>query len=509
MARGGRLTATRISQVRLVPAARRVATWAAMRRGDDYVTSLKDGRHVYLDGALVKDVTTHPAFAAPIDRIRATYERARADEARDVTTWVDPATGQRIGAMWLMPRSAEDLGIRRRVHRFWAEPSYGLMGRTPDHVACVITALAAAPDFFARGGRRFADNVVRFYEKARDEDLYLSYAIVPPQIDRTRPAHQHHEPFLHPGIVRERDDGIVLRGAQSIATAAVLSDWLFLSYITPLSPGDEDYAISVVLPINSPGLRLYPRRPFAVQATSVYDYPLSSRFDEVDATVVLRDVLVPWEHVFIHRDVGLVNAQFHDTPSHTLANFQSLVRFGVKMEFLAGLAVKLTDVQGATGQPAIQATLGGDIAALAATFDALVHAAERFPLIKDGVARPHPQYVYAGMSLQRRLIVDVMRTLRELAGGAFQAIPSSEASFTSPETSEDTNRYYQATDTSARDRIKLLKLIWDLVGTEFGGRQLQYEMFYSASQPIVNTRAYRSYDWNEARTLVDRCLNEY
>ena len=480
-----------------------------MRRGDDYVASLRDGRDVYLDGERVKDVTTHPAFAAAIGRIRDTYERARSDEAREVTTCVDPGTGERMGAMWLIPRSADDLAIRRRVHRFWAEPSYGLMGRTPDHVACVITALASARDFFARGGERFADNIVRFHEKARTEDLYLSYAIVPPQIDRVRPAHQHSEPFLHPGVVRERDDGIVLRGAQSIATSAVLSDWLFLSYITPLVSGDDDYAISVVLPIGAPGLRLYPRRPFATMATSVYDYPLSSRFDEVDATVVLKDVFVPWEQVFIYRNVGLVNAQFHETPSHTLANFQSLVRFGVKLEFLAGLAVKLTDVQGATGQPAIQATLGGEVATLAATFEALVHAAERFPLVRDGVARPHPQYVYAGMSLQRRLMVDLIRTLRELAGGAFQAIPSSELNFTSAATREDTERYYQATGVTARERIKLVKLIWDFVGTEFGGRQLQYEMFYSASQPVVNTRAFRAYDWDRVRAIVERCLADY
>jgi len=480
-----------------------------MRRGDDYIASLKDGREVYLDGERVKDVTIHPAFEAPIRRIRDTYELARSHEGREATTCVDPTTGERMGAMWLIPRSAGDLGIRRRVHRFWAEPSYGLMGRTPDHVACVITALASARDFFARGGALFGDNIVRFHEKARREDLYLSYAIVPPQVDRVRPAHQHHEPFLHPGVVRERDDGVVLRGAQSIATSAVLSDWLFLSYITPLAAGDDDYAISVVIPIGAPGLRLYPRRPFATMATSVYDYPLSSRFDEVDATVILKDVFVPWEQVFIYRNVPLVNAQFHETPSHTLANFQSLVRFGVKLEFMAGLAVKLTDVQGATAQPAIQATLGGEIATLAATFEALVHAAERFPLLRDGVARPHPQYIYAGMSLQRRLMVDLIRTLRELAGGAFQTIPSSELNFTSSETREDTERYYQATGVTARERIKLLKLIWDFVGTEFGGRQLQYEMFYSASQPVVNTRAFRAYDWDRVRAIVDRCLQEY
>ncbi len=480
-----------------------------MRRGEEYIEGLRDGRAVYLDGERVADVTKHPAFAEAIRRIAERYDAARGDAARSITTYVDPATGVRHGTMWLIPRTAEDLEARRCVHRFWAEASYGLMGRTPDHVACVITAFASVPEFFARAGVRFGDNVRRFYEKARADDLYVSYAIVPPQIDRSQPAHRQPEPFLYPGVVREREGGIVVRGCQAIATSAAMSDWLFLSYITPLAKGDDDYAISVVVPTNAEGLRLYPRRPFGTMATSVYDYPLSSRFDEVDATVVLDDVFVPWEQVFIDRNVDLVNGQFHDTPSHTLANFQSLVRFGVKLEFLAGLAMKLVELHSVQGQAPVQAQLGGEIAAQCAAFDALVHAAQRFPLIKDGVARPHPQYIYAGMSLQRRLIVDLMRAIRELAGGAFQAVPSSEASFAGGVSRADTERYYRSGVASARERIKLLKLIWDFVGTEFAGRQLQYEMFYSASQPVVNNRMFRSYDWQAAKAMVDRCLGEY
>jgi len=264
-----------------------------------------------------------------------------------------------------------------------------------------------------------------------------------------------------------------------------------------------------VMPAAAPGLRLYPRRPFAEMATSTYDYPLSSRFDEVDTTVVLDDVFVPWEHVFIYRNVDLVNLQFHETPAHTMGNFQSLVRFGVKLRFMAGLCLRLTELQRSDGDPAVQAALGGEIAALSASFDALVSAAERFPLELGGWARPHPQYVYAGMSLQRRLIVDMMRSLRELAGGAFQAVPSSEQSFLAAETRADTERYYRSSGATARDRIKLIKLVWDFVGTEFGGRQLQYEMFYSAAQPVVNRRMFRSYDWAEGTAMVDRCLGEY
>jgi 4-hydroxyphenylacetate 3-monooxygenase len=113
------------------------------------------------------------------------------------------------------------------------------------------------------------------------------------------------------------------------------------------------------------------------------------------------------------------------------------------------------------------------------------------------------------MSLQRRLIVDIYRTLRELAGGAFQTMPSSEASFRSAETRADVERYYQSSTTGAHERIKLLKLIWDLIGTEYGGRQLQYEMFYSAAQPVVNRRVFAAYDWASADAMVDRLLGEY
>jgi 4-hydroxyphenylacetate 3-monooxygenase len=478
-----------------------------MRRGAEYVRSLRDGRAVFLDGARVPDVTAHPAFAEPIRRVAATYDLACSRATDDAVTFHEG--DRRYSTMWLIPRTADDLAARRRAHRLWAEPTYGLMGRTPDHVACVLTAFASWRQLFDRGGRRFGDNVVRFHARAREDDLYVAYGIVPPQIDRSQPAHRQPAPFLFPGVVKERDDGIVVRGCQGITTSAVLADWLFISYITPLVAGDEDYALSFVVPVAAEGLRIHPRRPYASDATRVYDYPLSSRFDEVDATVVFDDVLVPWEQVFIHRNVELVNAQFHESPSHTLANFQSLVRFTVKLEFMAGLALKLCEVHAADRRPDVQATLGGDIAALCAAFDALVQAAERMPLVRDGVARPHPQFVYAGMSLQRRLIVDMLRAIRELAGGAFQQLPSSEAAFESPETRADIERYFRGATAPARERVKLLKLVWDLVGTEFAGRQLQYEMFYSAAQPIVNTRMFRSYDWDRARAIVERCLDEY
>ena len=125
-------------------------------------------------------------------------------------------------------------------------------------------------------------------------------------------------PTLYAGVVKERDDGIVISGAQQVATGGVLSDWIHLSCIHPLQPGDENYANCVAVPVNAPGVKLIPRRPFALRADNSFDYPLSSRFDESDSYVVFDNVFVPWEHVFIYRNLELSRDQWFKTPSHSL-----------------------------------------------------------------------------------------------------------------------------------------------------------------------------------------------
>jgi 4-hydroxyphenylacetate 3-monooxygenase len=427
-----------------------------MRRGADYLAEIgADGRHIFLDGERLSDVTSHPGFAGAAQVVASLYEGAFGNAELSFDDG-----GTTYSAMWLQPHSAQDIGRRRSVHRHWAEGSFGLMGRTPDHAASLITAFAAMRHVFDRADSRYGDNVVSFYNRARANDWYISYAVTPPQVDRSKPAHAQPEVFLYPGIVTERDDGIVIRGAQMIGTSAAIADYLFLSSIVPLQPGDEDYAISVVIPVSADGLRLYPRRPYATVATSTFDYPLSSRFDESDSLVVLRDVFIPWEDVFVHRDIQLVNAQFYETGAQVLANYQALVRFVVKMEFAAGLAIGLADAHGISSIPPVQAQLGGEIAAFCTALDAIVLAAEAKPLTRGSLALPSPKFVNAGVSLQRRWVVEFMRALREIAGGGFIAMPSAE-SFEASETSEDIARYNQSATLSARERVKLLKVMWE------------------------------------------------
>src|SRR5258705_2731407 len=241
-----------------------------LRTGADYLGSLRDGRQVFVEGERVADVTRHKAFREAARSIARLYDIAADPENRERMTYPSPRTGAPVLRAYQIPKTRSDLRARRLFSETWAEATFGLMGRTPDHVAGFFCGYAARADVLAAGGQKYADNVVAFYEHMRDNHLYVSYAIVPPQIDRSKPAHLQSDPTLYAGVVKERDDGIVISRAQQLATAGAISDLLHLSCIHPLQPGDENYANCLAVPVNAPGVRLYPRRPVALQAPNAF-----------------------------------------------------------------------------------------------------------------------------------------------------------------------------------------------------------------------------------------------
>ena len=299
-----------------------------MRSGNDYLKAIRrDGRQVYIDGACVDDVTTHPAFREATQSIARLFDVAADPANRELLTYPSPKTGEPVNRCYMIPRSREDLTLRRKALWRLSEESFGYMGRTPEHVAGFFAAFAGAPSVWARAEKRYYDNVVRFYERMRDESLYVAYTIVPPQIDRSKPAHKQADPTLYAGVVAENADGITIKGAQMLGTGSAIADFIQLSCIHPLVAGDENYAISVAIPCNAPGVRIYSRRSYAEGATSMFDYPLASRFDETDSLLVYDNVFVPWEHVFVYKDIALTRASFFETAAHLLGNNQAQIRF--------------------------------------------------------------------------------------------------------------------------------------------------------------------------------------
>jgi 4-hydroxyphenylacetate 3-monooxygenase len=65
----------------------------------------------------------------------------------------------------------------------------------------------------------------------------------------------------------------------------------------------------------------------------------------------------------------------------------------------------------------------------------------------------------------------------------------------------------------AVDRIKLMKLLWDSIGTEFGGRHELYERNYSGNHEAVRIEMMMaqmmSGQLDQYKAFADQCLNEY
>jgi 4-hydroxyphenylacetate 3-monooxygenase len=477
-----------------------------MRTGKDYLRSLNDGRSVFVEGERVADVSRHPAFREAARSVARLYDIATSPELRERMTFVSPKTGEPVLRAFQIPHSHADLRARRLFSETWAEATFGLMGRTPDHVAGFFCGYAAIPSVLAAGGQKFADNVIAYYEHIRDNHLYLAYAIVPPQIDRSKPAHQQSDPTLYAGVVKERDDGIVISGAQQLATGGAIADEIHLSCIHPLAPGDEAYANCLAVPADAPGLKLYPRRPFALRATNAFDYPLSSRFDESDSYVVFDNVFVPWERVFIYRNIALSRDQWFRTPSHAYGNHQAQVRYVTKLRFMIGLAQRMNEMTGNAANPAVQIMMG-ELAALVSVYESMLLAHETASTIdKNGVLWPSTTTLYAAMALQSELNGRMLETIRELAGAAMITLPSSLADFENPETAGDVQRYMRSASSDAKARVALMRLAWDFIGSEFGSRHQQYEKFYGGASFLVKQNVYRNFDFKRATALVDAAL---
>ena len=472
------------------------------RRGSSYRADLADGRQVYLDGAVV-EVATHPAFAGIVDTMARLVDLGATDDLRHIHAGAGPEAPADaptdIAWWWSTPRSIEDLAARRRASEALAEETCGFIGRGPDHVASFFAGFVGQPEVF--GAR--AEAVLEFWARASANDAYASYVIIPPSIDRARAAAGGEPSQVR--VVEESPDGMVVRGAHILGTGTAVSDWLFVSCMPPLAPGQEDHALSFVVSVATDGLRIHCRKPYSAAATSVFDAPFSTRFDETDAVVVFDDVFVPTEHIFVCRDREATSAQFHQTAAHTLGNLQAQIRLMVKLRFLTGLASRIVEVSGASSSASALDALA-DLASLAAGVEAHVLAAEHGAHLDEaGVMVPDKRFLYATMARQAEIYPRALHLLRELTSSQAIDLPSSIAALDHPDLVDHATSPRVTSD----ERVKLYHLAWDVIGSELAGRHHQYEMFYAGAPAVARAHVRRTWRLHEAEALLDRALAQY
>ena len=476
--------------------------------GTQHLEALRDGREIYINGELVDDVTTHRAFRNSTRSIASLYDFQAAGDNLERMTFASPATGDRVNLQWRLPTCYEELAKRRQAIEAWNEMHFGFMGRAPDHVASTLVGFMMGIDLLEAHDPNRAAALRDYFAFVRDNDHYVTYVIVNPQGDRSKATSDQGDEFHTVAIVDEDSEGIVVKGAKMLGTATAMCNEVLVASLMPLQEGEERYAVTFAVPMNAKGLKQMCRRSYEENAASVFDNPLSSRFDENDAILYFDEVKVPWERVFALRDPEVCRALFHTAPGHAMQNYQSMIRLVVKMRFLAGVARMVAETTGIVNFPQVREKLG-QLTSETQMIEALVHGMEAGARQVGSYLAPTRNAVISALVLAQQLYPKVITTIRELAGGGLIMLPSDVRDFANPELADLIHKTQKSSVYSPEDRVKVLKLAWDAVGSEFGSRHTTYEMFYAAPNFMNQTMAFDSYDWDRAMEMVERMLASY
>jgi 4-hydroxyphenylacetate 3-monooxygenase len=479
--------------------------------GQEYLDSLRDGREIWIYGERVRDVTTHPAFRNSARMIARLYEALRDPTKRTLLTCeTDTGHAGFTHPYFKAPASAADLIRGRDAIAAWQRIVYGWMGRTPDYKAAFLATLGANAEFYGP----YQENARRWYAKAQEQVLYLNHAIVHPPVDRNRPPDEISDVLVH--VERETDAGLIVSGAKVVATGSALTNYNFVAHLgMPIRK--QEFAIIFIAPMDAPGVKLICRPSYEMSAAVVgspFDYPLSSRLDENDSIIVFDRVLVPWENILAYGDIEKVNTFFPRSGFIPRFSFHGCTRLAVKLDFIAGLLLKAVEAIGSKDFRGVQAQVG-ELLAWRNLFWGLTDSMAKSPTPwVNGAVLPNVDSAAAYRVFATVAYPRMKELIEQTVGSGLIYMNSHASDFQNPDLRPYLDKYLRGSNgIQAIDRVKLLKLLWDAVGSEFGGRHELYERNYGGNhediriQTLLAAKATGQAD--QYMGFAEACMAEY
>jgi 4-hydroxyphenylacetate 3-monooxygenase len=481
-----------------------------IKTGKQYIESLRDGRRLHIDGQLVSDVTAYPPLHGIIATIAGLHDDQHDPALHSILTYASPSSGQPVSATYLEARTEPEFQHLAGCFHLRARRTFGLMGRLTDFMSAFLVDTAVA--LRALGKDAAAARAQGMVELCRENDLQVTHALIDPQSDRST----LDAPSEAVRVVERRSDGVVVSGCRMLSTLAPVANECYVGPYYPRKAGEEEFMLAFVVPMNAPGLSTLCRESFH-RGQDAFDRPLSSRFDEGDAILMFDRVLVPHERMIVDGDIEAYNGMLQARPGYT--PLQATIRSTMKLRFLAGLATAIARANGRDKLPRFQAAIG-ELIALISVAEGIragaiaegLRRAEAFArgdvrIEGDGLTAPKTVGVCGGAAINfffpyaNTKAADVLR----IAAGS-GVLAMSAADYANPEVGPLMDKWLIGPGLSAKRRLQLMKLAWDMTGTEFGSRSGLYERLYSGDPEINAQRWFRSGITRDCEALVEELL---
>jgi len=482
------------------------------QNGAEYLESLRDGREVYIYGERVDDVTTHPAFRNTARMTARLFDALHDKEKSKKLLLPSDTDGKGMThAFFKAPKTLEESIAGRDAIAEWQRLTYGWMGRAPDYKAAFLGTLGGNAEFYAP----FEANARRWYTFCQERVPFVNHAIIHPPVDRDKPPDKVADVCVH--VDKETDGGLIISGAKVVATGSVLTNYTFIAHHGLIPLQDKSYALVFMLPTNAPGVKFLCRTSYEMTAavmSSPFDQPLSSRLDENDAVFIMDKVFVPWENVFVYGDVEKANNFFPRTGFLPRFVVHGCTRLAVKLDFIAGLLLKAVEASGTKDYRGVQANVG-EVIAWRNMFWALTEAMVRDPRPWKGpYLLPNPDPGNAYQVLATIAYSKIKYLIEQTVASGLIYLNSHSRDFANPEIRPYIDRYMRGSNGyTAEQRIKLMKLLWDCIGTEFGARHELYEINYGGSTEEIRRYALFGAMGNgnaaKFKGFAEQCMEEY
>ena len=431
----------------------------AIKTPQEYIESIRDDRVVYYLGERVKDITQHPFMKICIDWMAMDYVLSNDPRYQGLLTEKDE-DGELVPFILSVQRSREDLLRLREVVKLMARVCYGkpsgakFVGKDGLNAVTVV-----AQRIDKKYGTNYAANVENYRKYLQKSDLSLALAMTDVKGDRSlRPSKQqpHQDYYVH--IVKERSDGIVVRGAKMHISESPVSNEIIVLPCRAMKEDDKDYAVSFGVPANTKGITFISPEAETKEPGNFFDYPISSSVYINDALIAFDDVFIPNERIFLKKEW-----EFAGDAAYMFGNFHRLSAETYKaaeLEILTGAAVLMAEYNGIDRASHVLEKLTW-LAQYTEAVEILGRAA-----CEHCVSEPDSDLVYPNpmiANICKLYFADnwhqATKYVQDIAGGIVATVPSAK-DYYNPETHDIMEKYFGGREgIPTEHRLKVIKLI--------------------------------------------------
>ena len=429
---------------------------------DEYIESLgRMKKRVFIMGQEAENLIDHPLVRPSLNACAMTYELAQQPEHAYLMLTTSNLTGQTINRFTHLHQNTADLVAKVKMLRLLGQMTgccfQRCVGMDALNALDSVTYemdLALGTDYHAK--------FRQYLKHVQEHDLVMDGAMTDPKGDRRLKPSQQADPDLFVHIVERKPDGIVVRGAKLHQTGALNSHEIIVMPTQMLSEADQDYAVAFAIQADALGvLMIYGRQPSDTRKLEGGQRDVGNReFGGHEAVVILEDVFVPWERVFMAGEYafsGLLVERFAGYHRQSYGGCKTGVG-----DVVIGAAQSLAQVQG-TDKAAHTKDKIVEMIHLNETMYAcgIACSAEGKPTA-SGTYFIDPLLANVCKLNVTRFPYEIARLAQDIAGGLLVTLPA-EKDFANPKTGHYLEKYLHSVEQyTTEDRCRMLRLVENL-----------------------------------------------